>query len=225
MKKLFTIMSTFWVVALASCADVKREPSKVYMPDMAYSRALETYSDNSYLNDSGINYNAIPVSGTVKRGTEVFYQMLKDTTGAYNVSGLLTNPLPPLNDVDKKEAERIYLVNCGICHGQALDGNGPLYKGGDGPYPAAPKNLLGDELKKMPDGTVFHSITYGKNLMGSYASQVTPKQRWMIVHYIRSKQGVGKTDSAAVVNTNAIAPAVAAVPATNITAAAAGVKK
>ena len=42
-----------------------------------------------------------------------------------------------------KEAERLYLVNCGICHGPKLDGNGPLWKDGDGPYPSAPKNLVG----------------------------------------------------------------------------------
>ena len=41
------------------------------------------------------------------------------------------------------EAERLYLVNCGICHGPKLDGNGPLYKGGDGPFLAKPANLVG----------------------------------------------------------------------------------
>ena len=46
------------------------------MPYMAYSRAVETYSDNSYLNAEGIHYNARPVEGTVKRG-ELYYEMLK----------------------------------------------------------------------------------------------------------------------------------------------------
>jgi mono/diheme cytochrome c family protein len=197
MKQLSIIAGIVLLMAVAeSCSDVKREQNRVYMPDMAYSRAVETYSDYSHLKDSGIHYNATPVAGTIKRNVGVYYQLLKDTTGTYNTSAAVTNPLPPLNEDDMKEAERLYLVNCGICHGQALDGNGPLYKGGEGPYPAAPKNLVGDELKKMADGTMFHSITYGKNLMGAYASQVTPKQRWMIIHYIRNKQGAGKTDAA-----------------------------
>jgi mono/diheme cytochrome c family protein len=118
--------------------------------------------------------------------------LAKDTTGMYNTSVAMVNPLAPLNKEDLDEAERLYLVNCGICHGQDLKGNGPLYKGGEGPYPAAPKNLVGEELRKMADGTMFHSITYGKNLMGAYASQVNVKQRWMIVHYIRSKQNEDK---------------------------------
>ena len=35
---------------------------------------------------------------------------------------------------------------------------------------------------------MFYSITYGKNMMGSYASQLTDKQRWMIIHYIKAQQ-------------------------------------
>src|SRR5919112_1933519 len=85
----------------------------------------------------------------------------------------------------------LYLVNCAICHGTNLDGNGPLWKGGDGPYPAAPRNLKDDYSKKLPDGQMYHVIMYGKGQMGSYASQVHPEQRWWIVKYIREKQGTG----------------------------------
>ena len=87
------------------------------------------------------------------------------------------------------EAERLYLVNCGICHGTKLDGNGPLYKGGDGPFPAKPATLVGDEkYEAMPEGQMFYSVTYGKNKMGSYASQLDTRQRWMVIAYIKSKQ-------------------------------------
>jgi hypothetical protein len=36
---------------------------------------------------------------------------------------------------------------------------------------------------------MFYSITFGKNLMGSYASQLSPKQRWQVIRYIKTKQG------------------------------------
>jgi hypothetical protein len=49
----------------------------------------------------------------------------------------------------------------------------------------------------MADGTMFHSITYGKNNMGSYASQLDRKQRWMIVKYIRTLQPKAETAKAA----------------------------
>jgi mono/diheme cytochrome c family protein len=88
-----------------------------------------------------------------------------------------------------KEAERLYLINCAICHGAKLDGNGPLYNGGDGPFPAKPATLVGDaKYEKMPEGEMFFSVTYGKNLMGSYAAQLDSKQRWMVIAYIKSKQ-------------------------------------
>jgi hypothetical protein len=41
----------------------------------------------------------------------------------------------------------------------------------------------------MPEGTMFHSITYGIRAMGSYASQLSSRQRWMVIHYIKEKQG------------------------------------
>ncbi len=94
------------------------------------------------------------------------------------------------------EAERLYLVNCGICHGTKLDGNGPLYKGGDGPFPAKPATLVGDaKYEAMPEGQMFYSVTYGKNKMGSYASQLDTRQRWMVIAYIKSKQAAAKASS------------------------------
>jgi len=98
-------------------------------------------------------------------------------------------PLPPLSDVQSKEAERLYLINCAICHGTKLDGNGPLYKGGDGPYPAKPATLVGDaKYEAMPEGQMYYSVTYGRNLMGSYASQLATHERWMVIAYIKNKQ-------------------------------------
>ena len=49
------------------------------------------------------------------------------------------------------------------------------------------------DMKAMAEGTMFHSVTYGKNLMGSYASQLSTEQRWMIIHYIKEKQAASVT--------------------------------
>ncbi|MBC6491984.1 c-type cytochrome [Flavihumibacter stibioxidans] len=200
MNKISIIAVCIGALAVTACSsDVKRTPGKIYMPDMAYSRAVETYSDPRELQAEGINYNARPVAGTVARGEEVIYKQPADTTGGYMASAALKNPLPLLNEVDSKEAERLYLINCGICHGTKLDGNGPLYKGGDGPFPAKPATLVGDPLyAAMAEGTMFYSITYGRNLMGPHASQLSPKQRWMVVHYIKAKQREASGESAPV---------------------------
>jgi mono/diheme cytochrome c family protein len=179
------------VIAAAGCSDVKRKPGKVYMPDMAYSRAYETYSTNPVFADGRTNQE--PVAGTIKRGEQYPVHLEKDAVGDtahYYASRSLPNPIDTLNADQLKEAERVYLINCGICHGAKLDGNGPLWKDGDGPYPSKPAQLVGDaKYEAMPDGQMFYSITYGKNLMGSYASQLTPKQRWEVITYIKTKQG------------------------------------
>jgi len=179
------------LIAAIGCSDVKRTPGKVYMPDMANSRAYETYSANPVFADGRTSQG--PVAGTVKRGEEYPVHIEMDKTGDtanYYASRALPNPFDSLDADQMKETERLYLINCGICHGAKLDGNGPLWKDGDGPYPAKPAALVGDaKYESMPAGQMFYSITYGKNLMGSYASQLTAKQRWQVITYIKSKQG------------------------------------
>ncbi len=206
MKKLSIIVVLVLAVAVWSCSDIKREQSRVYMPDMAYSRAVETYSDIDTLQKQGINYNRRPVPGTIKRGDLSPFAIPADKgpdTINNNLARAIVNPLPPLNEVQMKEAERLYLINCGICHGTALDGNGPLYRGGEGPYAAAPAKLVGDpRLESMPAGQMFHSVTYGKGQMGSYASQLSSAQRWMVISYVKMKQG-GGASAAPVADTTA----------------------
>ncbi len=191
------MMKKFWiitacaalVVGMISCNKVRRSPGRAYMPDMAYSRAYETYASTEALRNKGINYTGMPVTGTIAQGDMLQVYTLPNDSAGYAQSKNVTNPLPALDAKDFVEAARLYLVNCAICHGEKLDGNGPLWKGGDGPFPNAPRNLLTDPVvANMAEGTMFHSLTYGRNSMGSYAAQLSTKQRWMIVHYIKEKQ-------------------------------------
>jgi mono/diheme cytochrome c family protein len=213
MKKIAIIASAAAMFAIA-CTDVKRKPGDIYMPDMAYSRAYETYADHSNLKEKGISYNNLPVAGTVGRAEDYVYHLAKDKDGDttnYFASRLTPNPVSLLGKGEMEEAERLYLINCGICHGSKLDGNGPLWKGGDGPFPAKPATLVGDaKYEAMTDGTMYYSITYGRNLMGSYSSQLTPKQRWDIIYYIKAKQGKNASPAAAVAATAPVADSAAA---------------
>jgi mono/diheme cytochrome c family protein len=200
MKKYLIIAGcVIMVMAIVSCNKTRRNTGRAYMPDMAYSVAYETYAPaEERLEKYGAHYNNRPVEGTIARGDMFPYTLKNDTTG-YAKSADVKNPLPPLDAQKFLEASRLYLINCGICHGDKLDGNGPLFKGGDGPFSAKPATLVGDpKYAAMAEGTMFHSITYGKNAMGSYASQLNPEQRWMIIHYIKEKQmaagsGISKT--------------------------------
>jgi mono/diheme cytochrome c family protein len=214
MKKV-SIISVLSLSALliGGCHDVQRKPGLNYMPDMYKSRAYETYEDHSNLASQGIHYNNQPVAGTVNRGEELPYHLKNDSTG-YALSAAVPNPITKLSAADAEETERLYLINCAICHGSKLDGNGPLYKGGEGPYPAKPATLVGDPaIEAKTEGTYFHVQTYGKGMMGSYASQLNRRQRWMIAAYVKSKQAQAKGASAGAATASAGDSAKAATPA------------
>ena len=186
MKKIKFII-VFVLIAILpavfeSC-DSKREPGKIYMPDMTYSRAYEAYAPNN-LKKENINYIPYPVEGTIRRGDLFPYTLPNDSNG-YKMSAEVKDPLPPLDTIQMAEAQRLFNINCAICHGPNMDAQGPLSTGGKIPAVA---NLTLAQYVKMPEGTMFHSITYGKNNMGSYAAQLSRMQRWMVIQYVKSKQ-------------------------------------
>ena len=172
------------------------------MPDMAYSRAYESFAkrdstkftmDMFKKGGDMIFFNNLPPAGTIKRG-ELFPYSLPNDSNGYKMSAMVKNPYDTvvITKAQMAEAGRLFNVNCAICHGAGGVANGPIATGG---YVGGVANLTADAYVKMADGTMFHSITYGKGVMGSYASQVTRAQRWMIVKYIRTLQP--KADSTA----------------------------
>jgi mono/diheme cytochrome c family protein len=213
MKKFATIagMGLLMWVMFTGC-DSKRKPGKIYMPDMAYSRSYETYAehDSSIITndpaDKGGNkifYNSQPVAGTIKRG-ELFPYTLPNDTNGYKMSATVMNPITEMTKAEMDETARLFNINCAICHGEKGLGNGPISTSGK---IGGIANLTLQQYIDMADGTMFHSLTYGRNLMGSYASQLDRKQRWMLVKYIRSLQpkptveaatAVAKADTTAV---------------------------
>jgi mono/diheme cytochrome c family protein len=197
MKKITYIISALVLgtALFTSCDGVKRDAGSIYMPDMAYSRAYESYASRDSaifttdVNNKGskIFYNNLPPAGTVKRGEMFPTASLQDTTGVYATSSSMKNPYDSvtLTKAQLAEAGRLFNVNCGICHGADGAGGGPIASAG---HIGGVANLTSSAYIKMTDGTMYHSITYGKGLMGSYASQVTRAQRWMIIKYIRTMQ-------------------------------------
>jgi mono/diheme cytochrome c family protein len=195
MKKIRILLSFVIVIGIVTIMDScgsKRDPGRTYMPDMAYSRAYEAYAPNNLAKED-INYVPYPVEGTLRRGDLFPYPLPNDTNG-YRLSAGIKDPLPPLDSSDMKEAGRLFNINCAICHGAEMNAQGPLATGGKVPAVA---NLTLAQYVKMPVGTMFHSITYGKGNMGSYASQLTRKQRWMVIQYVKQHQLAGGSGSSA----------------------------
>jgi Cytochrome C oxidase, cbb3-type, subunit III len=185
------------IVILGSCSAGRNDPGRVYMPDMYYSRAYGSYTMNPNFADSMTN--RLPVPGTVTRGHtvdahELLPYNLPESDSSYAISGEVKNPLL-ITQTSLKQGEHLFNIYCAICHGEQLNGEGPLYKSGK--FPVQPANFHLPKYLNMPEGTMFYSATYGKNLMGSYASQLDRKQRWEVVAYIKSVQAKDLADSTA----------------------------
>lgn len=172
------------------------------MPDMFESRAYEFYSERLS--------TMKPVEGTVKRGELLPYHLKAADTALANA---VKNPLI-LTKADLEEGKRLFNIYCAICHGSKLDGNGPLYNGGNGPYVAAPANLGSGPKAEYTQGRLFHVMTYGFNAMGSYASQLDREQRWKVAAYIRSVQNNGAHEAEVLAgNSTQVTPAAPAAEA------------
>jgi len=184
MNKVKLILLTCLVIitGLASCdsGDRRRTPGHIYAPDMTYSRAYDAYTLNPNFADS--QTSRPPVEGTVARGHQLPDHLREGDSNAYKS---FTTTMK-FNEDEMKEGGRLFNIYCAICHGQALDGNGPLYASGK--FAAMPANFKDGKYLHMPVGQMFAAAKYGKGMMGSYASQLDIKQRWMVIAYIKKMQ-------------------------------------
>jgi hypothetical protein len=57
-------------------------------------------------------------------------------------------------------------------------------------------------LKDRKPGSVFHTITYGKNAMGPHASQLNKDERWKLAMYVRTMQFDGDLNLEELVSDN-----------------------
>ncbi len=210
MKKLLSyIIPLAFITVGSSChyTDTTK-PGYEFMPDMYRSPSYETYSGNPNFPDSITARQ--PVKGTIARGDAIFSDFDRmpyayaNTLEGYELAGAnLKSPLPA-TPAHLAEGKRLYFNYCQTCHGETGLGDGPVVKR-NGPVPPAYNSEV---LKNLPEGKMFHSIQYGKNMMGSHASQLTATQRWQIIQHVQNLQKGGSvmaTDTATKVNPAATA--------------------
>lgn len=168
-------------IAACNSGDVRRNPGKTYVPDMTYSRAYDAYTKNNGVTRDSL-VSQLPVPGTIARGHALPDHLTEADSVAYHA---LTSPYA-MGEKELTEGKRLFNIYCGICHGTEMDGNGPLYTSGK--FAAMPANLKGAQYLAMSAGQMYYAIMYGKNMMGSYASQLDHKQRWEVIAYIKKVQ-------------------------------------
>lgn len=184
------------VFALSSCIKQEQSPGYEYMPDMYRSPAVEAYVDYGEVRDTIRDpYNMTisarkPVEGTVPMTGDAMNDMpylIPNTQEGYQLSGeVLKSPYPQTEEYINMGLA-VYTNFCVQCHGTEGLGNGPVVENGGHPAPQA----YNGPLKELPEGKMFHTLTYGKGTMGSHASQLTKAERWKVIAYVKHLQKLG----------------------------------
>src|SRR4051794_16448754 len=121
------------------------------------------------------------VEGTVARGTlqedEAFF------TGKVNKVDVKELPFAIDAQVVDRGQER-FNIYCTPCHGRTGAGNGMVVQRG---YRQPPSFHI-DRLRQADAGHFFDVMTNGFGAMPDYRAQISPRDRWNIVAYIRALQ-------------------------------------
>ncbi len=182
-----TLKLTLILVLLAgfvSCNKDKNNPGYTFWPDMANTPANKSYTANTVF-ANGTTMQA-PPEGTIARGAMPPYPYKAKSADDQLRAGVeLKNPVEASTE-NLTEGKRQYDIFCINCHGTGGNGDGYLYT--SKLFPAKPRSLIEPFVQTKPDGEIFHIITVGSlsTLMGGHGSQITPENRWRIIHYIRT---------------------------------------
>ncbi len=180
-KHILSIIAAGSLMAVAcNSGDIRRNPGKTYVPDMVYSRAYDAYTQGP--EELGDGASLKPVKGTIARGHALPVHLTKEDTTQYYA---MKSPYK-FTEQELAAGKVYYNIHCGICHGSNLDGQGPLFTSGK--FAAMPANLKGENYIKMSEGKMYYAIMFGKNMMGSYASQLKDHERWAVIAYIKQVQ-------------------------------------
>jgi len=190
------LLGALVVIVLMSLKRGHNQTELEYSPNMYRDVGYEPLKqvDLNPINPMGTNMR-YPVKGTVAKrnyntrfGTAdssavvdlMVYDIPADSISI--AERTLTNPVP-LTDATLKEGELLYGRYCIHCHGEQGKGDGAVAK----IYKGVPV-YQSDALKNLNDGHIFHVITYGKGRMWPHGSQITPEERWKIVHWVHKLQ-------------------------------------
>lgn len=173
-KGLFKILVLAMVLVTVSCKK-DTAPNYQFMPNMYESEGYETYGEAAF--KDGVEAQ-LPAEGSIARGF-IPFEIENSTEGYMLAKETLKSPLDSTS-VDFERAKVLYEVYCGICHGNKGDGQGNLVKR---------EKILGipsynDAARAINEGSIYHTIYYGKNAMGSYTNQLNEEERWQVVSYV-----------------------------------------
>ncbi len=122
---------------------------------------------------------SVPVPGTMTR--------VADLGAAEN----LKNPVA----ADEKSVEagrKLFQIYCVVCHGPAGKGDGLV----GAKLVLQPYDLTAEQTRDRTDGFIWGYMTLGGAVMPTYANDLSPKERWHVVNYVRKVLQGAKLDAA-----------------------------
>jgi len=179
---VLTIAAT---VLITSCKD-KRSTGWEYAPNMYEHIAYDPDQKNPNFADG--KTAQVPPAGTIPIGFVKFDY--PNNLAGYELAGTeVKSPLPQTQN-NFAEGKVLFMHFCSPCHGETGQGDGLVVQHGFPPPPSYSKgqSSRGGNMKDLTDGKIYHTITYGVNAMGSYASQLSPEERWKVIMYVHHLQ-------------------------------------
>ena len=153
---------------------------------------------------SGLLFGACqsdPNSPGVEYMPDMYRSPSFETYGENEISGnkIMSARIPATNTIARGSDNLPYPYPntfegyCVHCHGKKGQGDGTVPTNCQ--YPSPPSYSEG--LNDLPGEKIFHTLNYGKNLMGSHASQMTKTERWKVILYVQTLQNPGGTQAKA----------------------------
>jgi mono/diheme cytochrome c family protein len=208
MKKttLFTL-AALGMMTITSCFRDPKHPGLEYMPDMAHSVAVETYdeSKNTDIYADGLSART-PIHGTIPFAQGALFGETRhsaympyhhpNTPEGLEAAKSDVNPMEA-NEENMAEGKRLFNVYCAPCHGEEGKANGSVTLANNHAFPMSEAfSYYTDVNINMSQGEMFYYTQYGKNSMGSYATQLNREERWKVIMYVKSMQEKFKAENA-----------------------------
>jgi hypothetical protein len=168
--------------AASACGPAPEKRGFEYTPDMAYSLAYDSFSPNPVTRD-GLTLQR-PVRGTIPRGFLPLHYVAT-AEDAERAGRRLQNPVPPSARAASKD--RCCSRRSAWCATATRRRRRPVDSADS--QPAIVYVRAG--ARRLPAGRIFHVITFGSGRMRSYASQLAPRERWLIAAHVQTLQREG----------------------------------
>lgn len=217
--KYFFLSYIFVIAIVVSAFGVRGSKSELtpieVFPDMDHQAKVKYQVASEFFADG--RGSRLPVKGTVPMGFDIPEKAAVDGAapprvgftnglgyydtgkiGDFYGDGLpseITGDATVFNDAFLKRGEQRYNIHCAICHGTSGNGKGVTSKYGiltAFNFQQAGNSDPANAAAFRADGAIFDVITNGKGLMGSYGGNITVRDRWAIVAYIRTLQLAAK---------------------------------